>query len=304
MGLKTKKLAYISMVILVFSWGLEYVMAKSALEVVKPVTLIFLRYFVAFVFLMIIKLIFDRRFYVRKNDIAFFLVCAFFGDIVYFASEYMAMSYLPISIVTLVLSLVPAVSIVVEIFLYKRKPTIAIIIGCIISIFGVALIVGADFSQLLAGKWIGYLLVFMALIAWNIYNFMTARLTRNYNSFDLTLYQIISAILLCGPYAIFNLPEASAVDSGVIISVLYLGLVSASLCFLIYVNAIAVIGVTPTALFANMLPVTSTFFGWLFVGEMITPIQIVGGVIVIGAGSVVIWLKSKKDAEYLSVHTD
>jgi drug/metabolite transporter (DMT)-like permease len=42
-----------------------------------------------------------------------------------------------------------------------------------------------------------------------------------------------------------------------------------------------------------MLPVTSTFFGWLCLGEMISPMQIVGGIVVVAAGSMVIWLKGK-----------
>ena len=302
MNLSSKKVTYFLMVFLIFSWGFEYIMAKAALELYKPVTLIFLRYCIGCLLLLGIKLIRDRHFHMRKQDILFFFICSIFGDIIYFGSEYTALSYLPVSIVTLVLSMVPTVSIVVEVFLYKRKPTVAIVIGCLLSVFGVALIVGADFGELLEGKLIGYLLILGALISWNVYNFMTAHLTKYYNSFDLTLYQIAAAILVSAPYALFNMPEASLVTPTILASVLYLGIVSAGICFLIYVHAIAVIGVTPAALFANMLPVTSTLMGWLFLGEMIQPIQIVGGVIVILAGCVVIYLKDKSDNKQVKIN--
>lgn len=293
MGLSSKKIAYILMVILIFLWGFDYIVAKSALAVCNPVTLIFIRYVFGFIILLVVKLIRDRHFTIRKRDIFFIFVCSLFGDVIYFSLEYTALSYLPVSIVTLVLSMVPAVSIILEIFIYKMKPTPAIIVGVIISIIGVALIVGADFKELLSGKLVGYLLVLGALISWNIYNFLTAHLTGKYNSLDLTIYQILASIVLCAPYALFNLPDVAIIDTKFVISIAYLAVFSTAISFTIYVNSISVIGVTPTALFANMLPVTSTIMGWIFLREMISPLQAVGGVIVIVAGCVVIYLKDK-----------
>jgi drug/metabolite transporter (DMT)-like permease len=112
---------------------------------------------------------------------------------------------------------------------------------------------------------------------------------------DLTLYQLAAAILLSAPYMAFNLPDAAYVDRNFVLAILYLGVISSAFGFVIYVNAIAVIGVTPSALFSNMLPITSAFFGWLFLKETITGTQIIGGILVIAAGSMVIWLKGRYD---------
>ena len=299
MKTKSKKIAYFLMVILIFLWGFDYIVAKNALKVCEPLTLIFIRYVFGVLIILAIKLVTNRKFTLRKKDILFLIVCAIFGELIYFGAEYTALSYLPVSIVTLVLSLVPVVSIIIEFFLYKRRPSVAVIIGCFVSIFGIALIVGADISELLSGKLTGYLLVLAALISWNIYNFMTAKLTNHYSPFELTLYQLLAAIVVSAPYAVFNMPDASDIDTMFVLSIAYLAVVSSVICFIIYVNSIKVVGVTPTALFANMLPVTSTLMGWIFLGEMISPIQMIGGVIVIVAGSVVIYLKNKNDERAL-----
>ncbi|MDR1028176.1 MAG: DMT family transporter [Clostridiales Family XIII bacterium] len=292
---ESKRSGYLLMIMLVFFWGFEYIVAKSALDACKPITLVFFKYSVGFVVLTVIKLARDRRLPFRKKDIPFFLICAIFGDIFYYGCEYGALTYLPVSVVTIILAFVPAVSIVAEIFVYKRKPTVAIVAGIVVCAAGVGLVVGADFTELLKGGAIGYLLAFFAVISWNIYNFITAKLTGHYNPLDLTLYQLAAAILLSAPYAAFNLPDVALADPSLILAIAYLGVVSSAFGFMIYVNAVAVIGVTPSSLFSNMLPVTSTFFGWIFLRETISFAQIMGGVIVIAAGSVVIWLKGKQD---------
>ncbi|MDR3225859.1 MAG: DMT family transporter [Clostridiales Family XIII bacterium] len=297
----SKRVNYILMAVLVIAWGFEYIAAKSALDNVLPITLVFFKYSVAVVMLLVIKLVRDRRISFRRRDIPFFFVCAIFGNVLYYVGEYGAMNYMPISLVTIVLAFVPIISILLEFFIYKIRPTVAIVAGIVVGIVGVVLVVGADVSVLTGGRLIGYLLAFMAVGSWNVYNFITARLTGNYAPLDLTIYQLTAAILVSMPYALFNLPDASAVDAGFVGSVLYIAIASSALGFVIYINALHSIGVTPTALFSNMLPVSSAFFGWFFLGELIAPLQIVGGVIVVAAGSMVIWKKGKDTGR---IHTE
>jgi drug/metabolite transporter (DMT)-like permease len=289
----SKPVNYVLMTMLVIVWGYEYVVAKDAMETVAPLTLVCFKYSAALVILITYKLVRDRNFTIRKRDIAFFFLCAVFGDIMYWAGEYGAMHYIQISLVTIVLAFVPAVSIILEIFIYKVRPTPAIVGGIVVCIAGVALVVGADMAALMSGKLIGFLLAGVAVISWNIYNFLTAKLSGDYKPLDVTIYQLVAAVIVSLPYTLFNLPPASAIDARFIYDILYLPIQSTCFSLVVYINSVRSLGVTPSALVSNMLPVTSTFFGWLCLGEMISPPQVVGGVIVVAAGSVVIWLKGK-----------
>lgn len=291
-----KRVNYCLMAILVFIWGFEYIAAKSALDTVNPITLVFFKYVTGAAVLLCIKLARDRRFPFKVRDIPFFILCAIFGDILYYASEYQAMSYLPVSVITIILAFVPAVSILLESLIYKRRPTLLICLGIILSVIGVGMVVGADFGVFFKGKAIGYILAFFAVLSWNAYNFITARLTGKYKSLDLTIYQLIAAILVSAPFAAFDLPSIGTVDTSLVLAILYLGLFSSAFGFLVYVNSVKVIGVTPSALFSNMLPVTAALFGWLILGERLSTLQIVGGIVVIVAGSMVIFLKGKDTA--------
>jgi drug/metabolite transporter (DMT)-like permease len=291
---RSKPVNYILMTALVIVWGYEYIAAKDAMETVQPLTLVCFKYGIALAVLAAYKLLSGGRFALRARDIGFFALCAVFGDIMYWVGEYNAMRYIQISLVTIVLAFVPVLSIILEIFIYKVRPTPAVVAGIAVCVAGVVLVVGADMAALMSGQFIGFLLAGLAVVSWNVYNFLTAKLSGDYGPLDVTIYQLIAAVAISLPYALLHLPPAEAVDARFIYDVLYLALPSTCFSFMVYINSVRSIGVTPTALFSNMLPVTSTFFGWLCLGEMIAPLQIFGGGVVVAAGSMVIWLKGKE----------
>ena len=68
--------------------------------------------------------------------------------------------------------------------------------------------------------------------------------------------------------------------------------------YLIIVYGLKKLGPTTNAVYSNFQPVTAAFFGALLLGETITWLQIIGGIIVIAAGFIVIWEKGKIDASY------
>jgi len=161
-------------------------------------------------------------------------------------------------------------------------------IGIAVGIVGVAFVIGGDISAFFTGAAFGYILIFGAVFSWNCYNFLTQKLADNYKPLDLTLYQTVCTSLLALPFLLHSHPTLAAITPDVWTGLLFIGFVCEGVGFLFYVNAVAKLGPTPCALFSNMLPVSSTFFGWLCLGERILPMQLVGGAVVIAAGVLVI----------------
>jgi drug/metabolite transporter (DMT)-like permease len=289
---------YLLMIILVFAWGLEYIFAKQALDVMEPLSLVFFKYLIGGAVTLIIKLKAEGKSLIRKKDIPLFVFCAIFGDIGYFYLEYTAMDFLPVSLITIVLAFVPALSIIIDKAIFKRKITRIMALGVLMSTFGVALVIGVDYKILFEGRLIGYLLAFGAVITWNLYNFLTASLHERYESATLTLNQMICTLLLVWPYALVHLPDPGTITLGVVGGILYLGILSTGIGFIIFVRSLHILGPTVTAIFSNFLPVTTTFFGWLLLKETISPVQMAGGAVVIAAGYLVI--KEKGRLEELS----
>ncbi|MGI6257395.1 MAG: DMT family transporter [Anaerovoracaceae bacterium] len=290
---ETRKFAHILMVILVIDWGFEYICAKHAMESLSPLSLIFFKYSIGVFLVAAIKFRIDRKSLFRLKDVPVLAACAISGDILYYFSEYKAMDYMPISLITIMLALVPIGSIIIERLFFHKHVTVKMLAGMGVCVIGVAMVIGADFSVLFKGRVLGYLLCFGAITAWNVFNFLTAKLTRTYSGITLTMNQLLCTILLTLPYGVTHLPSAEQMTPGVIGGLLYLGLVSAGFGFYIYVYALRILGPTTNAVYSNFLPLTATFFGWLFFGEMISPLQIVGGLIVITTGYIVIKEKGR-----------
>lgn len=289
--------ALMLMSLLVCFWGLDYVFAKEALNILQPMSLLFLKYLVGLVVVFTIKLKVDRKAVIRKKDIPWFILCSITGEILYFFCEYTAMDYIPVSLITIILSFVPAVSIMIERVVLKRKLTGKTILGVLCCILGVVIVMGADFRLLLQGRLTGYLLAFGAVISWNCYNFITAKVSRSYSSATMSFTQLCCTVLLVAPYALHNLPPAEDFTPGVIGGIIYLGCASAGIGFFILVNGLKVLGPTISAMFSNFLPVTATFFGWVFLGETIGIMQFAGGAIVIASSCLVIVEKGKTEGQ-------
>lgn len=293
--MKTRNVSFLLMCGLVCLWGMDYVFAKHALEVLAPMNLLFLKYSVGAVLMFILKLRTDRKSLVRKKDIPFFILCSLTGEIFYFFCEYTAMDYIPVSLITIILSFVPAVSIIIERIIYKRKFTAKMVVGVMACIFGVVIVIGADFRVLLQGKAMGYLLAFGAVLSWNVYNFITAKVQENYSAISMTFFQLVCTSLLISPYAIHTMPTIESFTPSVIGGIIYLGLGSAGFGFLIMVRGLRDLGPTISAMFSNFLPVTATFFGWLFLHETVGFMQLIGGAVVIISSCVVITEKGKME---------
>ena len=292
-----KSKALILMCMLVCFWGLDYVFAKEALNILQPMSLLFLKYSVGFIVLLAIKLKVDRKAIVRLKDIPWFILCSLTGEILYFFCEYGAMDYIPVSLITIILSFVPAVSIFIDRILYKKKASPKMLLGVMACIIGVIIVIGADFRVLLEGRILGYMLAFGAVISWNCYNFITAKVSENYNSATMSFTQLTCTVLMVMPYALHNMPPIDDFTPGVIGGIIYLGCVSAGVGFFIMVYGLKVLGPTISAMFSNFLPVTATIFGWLFLGETIGMMQFAGGALVIASSCVVIAEKGKMEEQ-------
>jgi len=107
-----------------------------------------------------------------------------------------------------------------------------------LGVVGLVMIVGVDFRTVFEGRAIGYLLCLGAIISWNIYNFMTSHLGGRYQPLTLTFNQLTCTVLLSWPLALANMPDPADITLTVVGEVLYLGIVSGGIGFVIYVAAL------------------------------------------------------------------
>lgn len=281
------------MLLLVFIWGFDYIVAKHALEALEPLVLLYMKYVVGLLLMLVIKRFLDPGFHLQRRSLGTLIACSILGEIIYFFCEYSALDYLPVSIITILLAFVPTVSVLIEIVVYRVMPSGKLVAGLLCSAAGVVLIIGVDMRELFHGRVLGYLFVFGAIFAWNAYNFLTVSLHRHYSSSSLTVMQLTCTVLLLTPYIWARFPDVQVFTPDIIGGIMYLGVFGAGLGFFIQVRALHVLGPTTTALFSNFMPVAATLLGWLLLKETISPVQGAGGVLVIVSGYFVIKEKGR-----------
>ena len=283
------------MSLVVFVSALEFVLAKSVLTVIPPLTLIMFKYLIAFVVVFGIKLTRSRRWPFRARDIPVFVLLAVLGEVVYFAASYSALSYIPVALVTVIMALAPVLSIVFDKYVYRRKVRAPTVLGICVSMVGVGMVAGVDPGMFANNRIFGYLLAFIPVICTNTYNVFAIRLSARYSSFDMSLYIIAATVAVTLPYGLGHLPPASAVNASLILPVLFIGIGVGAFGLFAYVNSLSVLGSTTTLLFSNFIPVISCVFGWLCLGETILPLQIIGGAILLTGCAAVIWFKDRTE---------
>jgi drug/metabolite transporter (DMT)-like permease len=284
------------MTLLVLLWGLEFIVAKKALEAFQPLALVFFKYLVGFVALVPVKLARGGRPRLSLKYVPLLVLCVICGDVFYYYAEYTALTHISIAAVTVILAFVPMLSVLIEKLFFHKQPTIGMVLGILACVAGIALVIGTGFSRPHMAEAPGYILAFLAVVAWNVYNFCTERLTAECSNLDLTMLQLLCTVLILAPYMIGHFPAAADFTLQSIGGAVYLGIFSSAVGFLIYVNALSVIGSTPCAMFSNFMPVTSSFFGWAVLGERLTGFQIAGGAIVVVSACYVIKRKAMIDA--------
>lgn len=99
---------------------------------------------------------------------------------------------------------------------------------------------------------------------------------------------MICTMLLILPAVIHSFPSPDQFTPQIAAGLLWLGIIDAGLGFLMMVNGLKVLGPTISAVYSNFMPVTATFCSFVFLHETITPLQILGGVIVVASGFFVI----------------
>ena len=134
-----RKMAHLLMALIVISWGFEYSLAKDAMIVLNSLTLIFFKYAVALVVVGIIKFRREGTSFMKGQDVWIFILCAITGEILYYYMDYEAMNYMPVSLITLMLTFVPILSIFIEWAAFHKVPSAALMVGIFVSLGGLTM---------------------------------------------------------------------------------------------------------------------------------------------------------------------
>ncbi len=273
---------------MVLSWGFEAILSKMTLQVMQPSTLLFFRILIGLVFVALVKLITEGFTPVPFRQLVPFLL---FGVVGYFFNvffQYQGFTLLPVAHVVIIMSFVAAASVLVDRVLHQVLISRTLLVALFACIGGVALVIGLYNSSTDFGHWMGYVYTFGAMLCATFYNQYAPKLSQTYSNLTILFYMYLFAGLFAAPLGLSALPDWSSITLREIFTILYLGIVGNGLVSILLVYSLSKLGSSKTSVFTNLQPATAGFFGWLILKESLTPIQLIGIVVVIVGGYIVI----------------
>jgi drug/metabolite transporter (DMT)-like permease len=285
----------LSGLIVALFWGYSFLSIKVAVAVIPPITLGLIRFIVATLILLPVKLIFAPADKITRKDILPLICGGLFGITLYFLAENNGVKLTTASESSLVISCIPVITLLVERFILKAKMSLMQYIGAALSMMGVWLIVSESLS--LKSRALGYVYMAGAALCWVVYSFMTRDVFQRHERITIVFWQ--SVFGTCGfiPFALLERGQIGPISINVILNVAFLAVFCSALGYLLYANCIVNLGLTASNAFVNLIPVVTVVASLIILGERLTLFQWVGAVVVvIGVSFASLFsYKSKKD---------
>ena len=269
-------------------FGFSFMFTKIALQTASPLVVIANRYMVAFILLGIWFLVKKIKMNLRKNIFTLILMSVF-QPCLYFIFESYGIKLTSSSFSSVMIALIPVVSMLCGIFTLKEVPTPIQFVFMTLSVIGVATITlqGKSDGTVTA---FGVLLLAGAVIASVGYNILSRKLSSEFSVFERTFVMTASGLVFFTITAFFenvNNPVviiAAFSKSSYVYSILYLSVLSSVVAFLLLNFSHTYLPVAKTTAFSNITTVVSVIAGVVFLNEpfgvvsWIATLMIVAGV--------------------------
>lgn len=276
-----KRNAYAAILFTILVWGISLINTKITMEYYNSISTSFWRAVIASIALFILKKINHPNTKMKREDRKIFLIAGASGVFFYFIFQNTGLKYISASLTSILLGLVPILTMIVESIISKQKLSIVKIVSVFISLTGVCLIVGFETGNTISNIIIGSILILLSVFSWVTYTFTTKSLSKNYSPVTILYYQTIIGTLLLGllmPFNWTNPLEASLVTN---LNLLYLGIICSAVAYSLYNFALEHLNPTICTIFINLLPAISIVTGVIVLDETITAIQVFGTAVIL-----------------------
>lgn len=191
--------------------------------------------------------------------------------------------WVDVSIATLAYYMSPVIVMIASVFLFREHAGKIKILGMTAAVAGMFIVTGVQMGGLSPVKG-----VFLGLAAAVCYSLVTLinKSTTGIGGLEMTLIQLIGALLIAVPYTALT-HEGAWMDftSQAGLFTLILGFVHAGGALFLYFSAIQELPAQSVALCSYIDPASALFFAAIFLGDSLTPVQLLGAAMILGGAA-------------------
>ena len=271
-------------VLMTIIWGSNFTVIKYAIDDFSPLVFTAVRFTIASVAMLITTLASRGNLRIGRSDLSKLFALALLQNVLYQVSFMKGMSHTRAGNAALILATTPLFTAVIGRLRKQEHFTWRGITGLLLAFAGIGLIVlvghrgNAEESSILGDG----LLIF-ATVCWAIYTNLAHRFVHVYGSLKTTTIMMITGtpvlLLTCVPSLVQQ--DWSRIRPLSWIGVVYSGLLSIALAYIIWNHGVRKIGGTRTAAYGNLTPVVALIVAWPVLHEVPTAGQVTGAAVIL-----------------------
>ncbi|EOP11709.1 MULTISPECIES: DMT family transporter [unclassified Bacillus (in: firmicutes)] len=266
-------------------WGGMYVVSKYVLDFIPPLTLVWLRFIIAFVVLYVILKIAEKKqkkkVTIRKKDWLLFAWIGFIGYFISITCQFIGTKLSDAHTGSLVTSATPAFMVIFAAIILKEKLTARRLLSTIIATIGVIIVIGWDIE--IGSYFIGTIILVGAAITWALLSIYVKIASARFSSLVITTYAIFFSLFFITPFMIWEFQSSPIehMNMYVVLGVLYLGIVSTAGAFFLWNKGLELMDASIGSLFFFFQPIVGSLLGWLLLNETLNSNFFIGGILII-----------------------
>lgn len=263
-------------------WGGMYVVVKVLVAVIPPLELVWMRYLIALVALVIIGLVTRQNWKIKKRYFGIIIAIAIIGYVISIVAQETGTMLSTAQMGAIITSTTPAFMVLFASLILKERLTLKKTISVSLATIGVIAIVGIDDINM--SSMLGGVSLIIAALTWALMSVLIKRIPSDYSQIVVTTYATLIAVVVLTPFVIPKLPQIDINDlthPTIWGGLIYLGVISTSIAFLLWNRGLQMLSASSGGVFFFFQPIVGALLGWLILGETISITFWIGSILIL-----------------------
>jgi drug/metabolite transporter (DMT)-like permease len=266
-------------------WGGMYVVSDTVLKIIPPFTLLTMRLIMGAVVLALIVWRANLLPPLPRAQILRLIGVGFLGFGISVGAQFVGTDKSTAVNGSLVTSASPAFILIFAALILREKLTLQRVLAVALATIGVIVIVDPANANFGSETFQGDVALAIAAITWGLYSVLVRQVSAKLDTIIVTLFAFLGGMILTLPAAALELPARpiGEINVGVVLGVLYLGIVSTAAAMWLWNRAFALLDASLASLCFFAQPLVGAVLGVILLGQEMT-VNLWLGSILIGAG--------------------
>jgi drug/metabolite transporter (DMT)-like permease len=262
-------------------WGGSFFFNGVVLKELPPFTLVFLRVALAALMLLPLLWVYRIRFPVGWSGWKPFIAIGLFNNVLPFSLIVVGQTYIPSGLASILNATTPLFTVIVMTFAGEEKLEARRVAGVIVGLVGVIILHGHGLG-LERGQGLGILLCLAAALSYGLSALVARRLLLDVPPLGAATFQMLaSAVMMTVVAGVVEHPWQLPMPGVTTwLAVIGLAALSTALAYIVFFQILRRSGATNVMLVTLLVPVTAILLGWLVLGEKISPLEIMGALVI------------------------